>query len=292
MIKRDNLTGLFTTLLVAGIALLLFAGCGGIASPLAPAAEPESEPPASSPAGGGTGGATATVAPPSEPTSSPTPAGASAAANAGGGGQPTAEPAPPAADTPGGASGASPAAAEPEVIVVGGRSIKQWSSPPPRVIDPSASYSAVISTSAGDITVELLTADAPNTVNNFVFLAREGFYDDVIFHRTIRDFMIQGGDPTGTGRGGPGYRFADEPVRRPYARGALAMANAGPNTNGSQFFLMHADYPLPPNYTIFGQAVAGLDAIDAIATAPTRPEGEGSSPVNPVAIETVTITGP
>ena len=287
MIKRDNLTGLFTTLLVAGIALLLFAGCGGIASPLAPAAEPESEPTAAAPAGG-TGGATATVAPPSEPTSSPTPAGA----NAGGGGQPTAEPAPPAADTPGGASGASPAAAEPDVIVVGGRSIKQWSSPPPRVIDPSASYSAVISTSAGDITVELLTADAPNTVNNFVFLAREGFYDNVIFHRTIRDFMIQGGDPTGTGRGDPGYRFADEPVRRPYARGTLAMANAGPNTNGSQFFLMHADYPLPPNYTIFGQAVAGLDTIDAIATAPTRPEGEGSSPVNPVAIETVTITGP
>ena len=129
-------------------------------------------------------------------------------------------------------------------------------------------------------------------MNNFVFLAREGFYDNVIFHRTIPGFMIQGGDPTGTGGGGPGYRFADEPVRRPYARGALAMANAGPNTNGSQFFLMHADYPLPPNYTIFGQAVAGLDAIDAIATAPTRPEGEGSSPVNPVAIETVTITGP
>ena len=285
MIKRDNLTGLFTTLLVAGIALLLFAGCGGIASPLAPAAEPESEPPASPPAGGAA--TTATVAPPSEPT----PAGASAAAN-GGGGQPTAEPGLPAADTPGGASGASPAAAEPQVIVVGGRSIKQWSSPPPRVIDPSASYSAVISTSAGDITVELLTADAPNTVNNFVFLAREGFYDNVIFHRTIPGFMIQGGDPTGTGGGGPGYRFADEPVRRPYARGTLAMANAGPNTNGSQFFLMHADYPLPPNYTIFGQAVAGLDAIDAIANAPTRPEGEGSSPVNPVAIETVTITGP
>ena len=304
MIKRDNLTGLFTTLLVAGIALLLFAGCGGIASPLEPAAEPESEPPAAAPAGGGAVAATATVAPPSEPTPSPTPAGASAAANAGGEGQPTAEPAPPVADTTGGASGASPAAAEPEVTVVGGRSIKQWSSPPPRVIDPSASYSAVISTSAGDITVELLTADAPNTVNNFVFLAREGFYDNVIFHRTIPGFMIQGGDPssfmiqggtpTGTGRlpHGPGYRFADEPVRRPYVRGALAMANAGPNTNGSQFFLMHADYPLPPNYTIFGQAVAGLDAIDAIATAPTRPEGEGSSPVNPVAIETVTITGP
>ena len=292
MIKRDNLTGLFTTLLVAGVALLLFAGCGGIASPLAPAEEPESEPPAAAPAGSGTGGATATVAPPSELTPSPTPAGASAAANAGGGGQPTAEPAPPVADTTGGASGASPADAEPEVTVVGGRSIKQWSSPPPRVIDPSASYSAVISTSAGDITVELLTADAPNTVNNFVFLAREGFYDNVIFHRTIPGFMIQGGDPTGTGGGGPGYRFADEPVRRPYARGTLAMANAGPNTNGSQFFLMHADYPLPPNYTIFGQTVAGLDAIDAIATAPTRPEGEGSSPVNPVAIETVTITGP
>ena len=159
-------------------------------------------------------------------------------------------------------------------------------------IDPSSSYTAVLNTTAGAITVELYPGEAPNAVNNFVFLAREGFYDNVIFHRTIPGFMIQGGDPTGTGGGGPGYRFADEPVRRPYARGVIAMANAGPNTNGSQFFLMHADYPLPSHYTIFGQAVAGLETIDAIATAPTQPGGEGSTPVTPVSIQSVDIVGP
>ena len=153
----------------------------------------------------------------------------------------------------------------------------------------------MINTTAGSITVDLLISDAPNTVNNFVFLAREGFYDNVIFHRTIPGFMIQGGDPTGTGTGGPGYRFADEAVQRPYSRGVMAMANAGPNTNGSQFFLMHNDYPLPPNYTIFGHAVSGIETIDAIATAPTQPTqpgGEGSSPVNPVVIQSVEIIGP
>ena len=186
----------------------------------------------------------------------------------------------------------SAAAPTPAVVVSGGRSIKQWSSPPTMSIDPSASYTAVLNTTAGPITVELFAADTPNTVNNFVFLAREGFYDNVIFHRTIPGFMIQGGDPTGTGGGGPGYRFADEPVNRPYSRGIMAMANAGPNTNGSQFFLMHADYPLPPNYTIFGQAVAGQETIDTIATAPTREGGEGSSPVNPVTIQSVEIVGP
>ena len=145
----------------------------------------------------------------------------------------------------------------------------------PLTIDTSVSYTAVLNTTAGPITVELLTGDAPNTVNNFVFLAREGFYDNVIFHRTIPGFMIQGGDPTGTGGGGPGYRFADEPVRRPYARGVMAMANAGPNTNGSQFFLMHADYQLSPDYTIFGQTISGVEAIDAIATAPTKAGAPG-----------------
>ena len=176
--------------------------------------------------------------------------------------------------------------------VVPSHSINQWSEPPSQTIDVSAAYSAVLHTSAGSITVELLTKEAPNTVNNFVFLAREGFYDDVIFHRTIEGFMIQGGDPTGTGGGGPGYTFDDELVQRPYSRGIVAMANAGPNTNGSQFFIMHADYPLPPNYTIFGQVVAGLETVDAIATAPTLPEGEGSTPVNPVVIQLVEITGP
>src|SRR5688500_12204431 len=134
-------------------------------------------------------------------------------------------------------------------------------------IDPARSYTATIDTSAGTMTAELFASEAPKTVNNFVFLARDGFYDGVIFHRVISGFMIQGGDPTGTGRGGPGYKFEDEPVNRRYERGILAMANSGPNTNGSQFFVMHADYGLPPNYTIFGKLTDGHDTLDKIATA-------------------------
>jgi cyclophilin family peptidyl-prolyl cis-trans isomerase len=154
-------------------------------------------------------------------------------------------------------------------------------------IDPSKRYSASIETSAGTMTAELLPGDAPNTVNNFVFLARDGFYEGVIFHRVIRGFMIQGGDPTGTGTGGPGYKFADEPVSRPYKRGILAMANAGPNTNGSQFFVMHADYGLPPKYTIFGRLTGGEDVLDKIAGAQTN---ANDRPAQPVKIERVTIT--
>ncbi|MBK7328349.1 MAG: peptidylprolyl isomerase [Dehalococcoidia bacterium] len=155
------------------------------------------------------------------------------------------------------------------------------------VIDPAKNYTAVIETSAGSMTAEFFAADAPKTVNNFVFLARDGYFDGIIFHRCIPGFMIQGGDPTGTGRGGPGYRFNDEPVTRQYLRGTLAMANAGPNTNGSQFFVMHADYPLPPNYTIFGKLTSGEEVVDAIATAPT---GAQDRPVNPVTIDSVTVT--
>ncbi|MGH2928042.1 MAG: peptidylprolyl isomerase, partial [Solirubrobacteraceae bacterium] len=129
---------------------------------------------------------------------------------------------------------------------------KQYSAPPEVTIDPSKRYEATLRTSAGPIRLELFPGDAPATVNNFVFLARDGFYDGVIFHRVIDGFMIQGGDPEGTGRGGPGYQFDDEPVKGRYERGTLAMANAGPDTNGSQFFVMHGDNPLPPNYTIFG----------------------------------------
>src|SRR5690606_34630382 len=117
-----------------------------------------------------------------------------------------------------------------------------YAQPPEMTVDRAKQYTATIETTAGSMVAELFVADAPMTVNNFVFLAREGFYNDVIFHRVISGFMIQGGDPTGTGTGGPGYRFPDETVRRPYTRGTLAMANAGPNTNGSQFFVMHADY--------------------------------------------------
>jgi cyclophilin family peptidyl-prolyl cis-trans isomerase len=154
------------------------------------------------------------------------------------------------------------------------------------VIDPAKSYTATMETTAGTMVLELFPQEAPLAVNNFVFLANDHFYDGVIFHRVIRGFMIQGGDPTGTGRGGPGYRFPDEPVQRPYSRGTLAMANAGPNTNGSQFFIMHADYPLPPNYTIFGQLIEGEDVLDKIATAPTGPQDR---PLNPVEIQSVRI---
>ncbi len=245
-------TKILSALLLAGVAVLSLAACNLITPP--PIGQPEAAP-------------------------SPTAAAGAAAAT----------PLPTATPVSGAGSAAAPT---PAVVVTGGRSIKQWSSPPAMSIDPSASYTAVLNTTAGAITIELLASDAPNTVNNFVFLAREGFYDNVIFHRTIPGFMIQGGDPTGTGAGGPGYRFADETVNRPYTRGVLAMANAGPNTNGSQFFIMHADYPLPPNYTIFGQAVAGVETIDTIATAPTREGGEGSSPVNPVTIQSVEIVGP
>jgi cyclophilin family peptidyl-prolyl cis-trans isomerase len=153
-------------------------------------------------------------------------------------------------------------------------------------IDPAKRYTATISTSQGDIEIDLFPQEAPQTVNNFVFLARQGFYNGVIFHRTISGFMIQGGDPTGTGTGGPGYRFNDEPVQRRYTRGIVAMANAGPNTNGSQFFIMHADAGLPPNYTIFGQVSSGLDVVDKIAEAPT---GSQDRPRNPTTIESVSI---
>lgn len=168
-----------------------------------------------------------------------------------------------------------------------GKTVKTYNSPPPMVIDPAKSYTATLETTAGTMVLELFPQEAPLTVNNFVFLANDHFYDGVIFHRVIRGFMIQSGDPTGTGRGGPGYRFPDEPVQRPYTRGTLAMANAGPNTNGSQFFIMHADYPLPPNYTIFGQLIEGEDVLDKIATAPTGPQDR---PLNPVAIKSVRIS--
>lgn len=166
---------------------------------------------------------------------------------------------------------------------------KQYSEAPAVSIDSAKQYAAVLHTTEGDITIALAAKATPKTVNNFVFLAREGFYDGVIFHRTIKGFMIQGGDPTGTGMGGPGYTFADEPFSGEYKRGTVAMANAGPDTNGSQFFIMHADYALPPNYVIFGQVTDGLDVVDKIATAPTQPGGEGSTPASPVSITGVDV---
>ena len=167
---------------------------------------------------------------------------------------------------------------------------KQFSSPPSMSIDPSKHYAATIDTSMGTMKADLFASEAPATVNNFVFLARQGFYDGVTFHRVINNFMIQTGDPTGTGTGGPGYRFNDEPVSRKYVRGTLAMANAGPNTNGSQFFIVQKDYPLPPNYTIFGQLSDGLDVLDKIATTPTGPgKGGPDTPRTPITINSIKI---
>ena len=162
----------------------------------------------------------------------------------------------------------------------------KYSSPPEMQIDPAKTYIANIETTAGKMVAELFVEDAPITVNNFVFLAREAYYNNVIFHRVISGFMIQGGDPTGTGTGGPGYRFQDEPVKRKYLRGTLAMANAGPNTNGSQFFIMHADYALPPNYTIFGKLTSGEEIIDTIANAE---KGANDRPKTPTSIKSISI---
>ncbi len=134
-------------------------------------------------------------------------------------------------------------------------------------IDPEKKYTATIATNRGDIEIELYPEHAPKTVNNFVFLARQGFYDGLTFHRVISNFMIQGGDPTGTGRGGPGYRFEDETRGNPltHETGVISMANAGPNTNGSQFFITHSPQPhLNGRHTVFGKVTRGQDVVDSI----------------------------
>ncbi len=188
------------------------------------------------------------------------------------------------------AAGATEGAESP----VASQNTKQWSSPPPMEITPGATYQATLHTNKGDIVIDLFASEDPITVNNFVFLAQQGFYTNVPFHRVIKGFMIQTGDPTGTGRGGPGYRFQDEKVTRDYTRGTVAMANAGPNTNGSQFFIVHGDLSgkLPPNYTIFGQVSKGMDVVDAIANVPVgmSPSGEQSAPTQPVTIQSVVIS--
>ena len=156
-------------------------------------------------------------------------------------------------------------------------------------IDVNKKYAATFETSRGSIVCDLFTKDAPKTVNNFVFLAREGFYDGTVFHRVIADFMVQGGDPTGTGRGGPGYRFEDEFKGNPHKHqiGTLSMANAGPNTNGSQFFITHVvtDW-LDGKHTVFGQVTAGMDAVDAIEGVPT---GGQDRPLEPPVIESIEL---
>ena len=146
-------------------------------------------------------------------------------------------------------------------------SIMKWNSPPPMQIDPKKGYKAVVETVRGTIELDLYPEHAPRTVNNFVFLAKQGFYDGVTFHRVIADFMIQGGDPTGTGSGGPGYRFEDELKGNPltHEAGVISMANAGPNTNGSQFFITHSPQPhLNGKHTVFGRVTRGKEVVDAV----------------------------
>jgi cyclophilin family peptidyl-prolyl cis-trans isomerase len=155
---------------------------------------------------------------------------------------------------------------------------KQYPNPPAMVIDPKKAYTATFKTEVGDFVVDLFAERVPQTVNNFVFLAREGFYDGVTFHRVIKGFMAQGGDPTGTGTGGPGYRFKDEfhPGLRHNAAGILSMANAGPNTNGSQFFITHGPTPhLDNRHSVFGKVSQGLDVVLAI---PDRDPGRARTP--------------
>jgi cyclophilin family peptidyl-prolyl cis-trans isomerase len=173
--------------------------------------------------------------------------------------------------------------------------IKVYSAPPPMTIDQNKQYTATIKTNYGDIVVELFPKDAPLAVNNFVFLARQGFYDWVKFHRVVKGFVIQSGDPTGTGMGGPGYKFADEPVTRDYVPGTLAMANSGPNTNGSQFFITLADLSgqLPKKYTIFGLVTSGFDVVQEIGNVPCKANpslpGEISVPTVDVHINSISI---
>jgi cyclophilin family peptidyl-prolyl cis-trans isomerase len=168
-------------------------------------------------------------------------------------------------------------------------------SPPSMALDENTTYSAIVTTNYGSFTVEFYPDDAPNTVNNFVCLANEGYYDGTIFHRVIDGFMFQGGDPLGTGTGGPGYRFADEPIVRDYVTGTLAMANAGPDTQGSQFFVVLDNLTelqrLPKNYTIFGQVTDGMDVVQAIGKVEVgmSPSGELSSPTSPVQLVSVEI---
>jgi len=165
---------------------------------------------------------------------------------------------------------------------------KQWKSPPPMTIDRQKTYTATLKTDLGDIVVLLHADMVPNVVNNFVFLAREGFYDGVTFHRVIADFMAQSGDPTGTGTGGPGYRFADEFHRDLHhdGPGVLSMANAGPNTNGSQFFITHVPTPwLDGKHAVFGKVTSGMDILLSI---PSRDPGKAREPGT--RIRTIEIT--
>ena len=170
--------------------------------------------------------------------------------------------------------------------------MKTYTQAPTTIIDVNKSYSAVIKTTVGDMEAQLNAKETPTTVNNFIFLAKDGYYDNVIFHRVIPGFMIQGGDPTGTGSGGPGYTIKDEFFIGDYNRGVIAMARTSlPNSAGSQFFIMHQDYPLDKDYVIFGKVTKGLEVVDKIATAKTKLGSDGamSSPIDPVKILSIEI---
>ena len=191
-------------------------------------------------------------------------------------------------------AGQTPAPASQTSSVAG--SAKRWKAAPPMTIDTAKTYLATLKTSIGSIRVELLAKESPATVNNFVFLARQGFYDGTIFHRIIKEFMIQGGDPLGTGEGDPGYNFADElPAKHSYEPGIMAMANAGPNTQGSQFFICNGakakKLDTRPNYTQFGKVIEGMDVVLKISSVEVGPNenGEQSKPVVPPVLQTVTI---
>lgn len=173
---------------------------------------------------------------------------------------------------------------------------QQYSAAPEMILKPDMKYQAVIDTTNGQLTIDLLAKEAPKTVNNFVFLAREGYFDGIVFHRIIESFMIQTGDPTGTGMGGPGYRFEDElPPALQYEPGVVAMANAGPNTNGSQFFICTGEQSTflnnSPNYTVFGKVSSGMDTVKKLAATPVgrSPMGEQSKPLSEVRMERVEI---
>jgi len=196
-----------------------------------------------------------------------------------------------------GLAGCSSSSAAPSSQSQANSSAKHWSSPPPMQIDTSKTYFATVETSLGSFKIQLFANESPKTVNNFVFLSQQGFYNGVIFHRVIQSFMIQTGDPTGTGSGGPGYSFADElPPKHSYDVGIVAMANSGPNTNGSQFFICTGSDAKNlngmPNYTQLGQVVSGMDTVQKIASVPVGPGNpvEVSRPVNPPVINSVVIS--
>ncbi|PIP56366.1 peptidylprolyl isomerase [candidate division WWE3 bacterium CG22_combo_CG10-13_8_21_14_all_39_12] len=170
--------------------------------------------------------------------------------------------------------------------------VKQYQRAPEPFLEEGKDYVVSLQTNKGNINIKLFQDEVPNAANNFAFLVKDGFYNGVTFHRVVKGFMIQGGDPLGSGMGGPGYKFDDEPVIRSYDRGIVAYANSGPNTNGSQFFIMHADYPLPPQYIIFGEVVDGMDTVDAIANTQVKAglTGEMSTPVEKIVIDNATLS--